>query len=234
VRRQAGITLLEVLIAVTLLSVLSAGMMMAMRLGISALSRTNSRLMDNRKVAGAQRIVEQQLQGIIPIIAPCGNGDAKITLFSGQPTGITMVTAFSLQGAWRGRPQIIQIFTMPDEEGSGTRLVVNETPYTGAQNAGKYCTGTDGAVAHFATPTPGPSTYVLADHLATVQFQYLHLPKKIEDPGIWTPDWQEAGWPLGVRILITPVQVTPGRLQPISITAPLYIYRDPAEKYADQ
>src|ERR1041385_7354382 len=106
-KRSAGITLLEVLIAVTLLSVLSVGMMTAMRIGISALSHTDARLMDNRRVAGAQRILEQELQAMIPVLAPCANGGPPTPIFSGQPNGITMVTGFSLQGAWRGRPQVI-------------------------------------------------------------------------------------------------------------------------------
>ncbi len=239
-RRQAGITLLEVLIAVTLLSVLSAGMMMAMRLGISALTRTDSRLMDNRRVAGAQRILEQELQGVMPVVAPCNNGGSPVAIFSGQATGITMVTGFSLQAAWRGRPQVIQIFTVPADDGQGTRLVVNETPYSGVINAGKMCTGADGdpltgaPVGHFPPPSAGPNTFILADHLRDVKFQYLKLGEKIEDPGIWLPEWKSAGWPLGIRVLIVPLEPSPGRLQPISVTAPIFIYRDPQAHYADQ
>jgi type II secretory pathway pseudopilin PulG len=232
VKRQAGITLLEVLIAVTLLSLLSAGMMMAMRIGISALSRTDRRLMDNRRVAGAQRVLEQELQGILPVVAPCGNGGAPVVIFSGQTSGLTMVTAFSLEGAWRGRPQIIQIFSVPGDDG-GMRLVVNETPYTGPENAGKLCTGVDGG-PRFPPPTTGPSTYVLADHLREVRFQYLGLGEKIEDPGRWFPLWPYAGWPLGVRIQIIPADPNPARLQPISVTVPIYVYRDPTVHYADQ
>ena len=127
-RRQSGITLLEVLIAVMLLSVLSAGMMMALRLGISALSRTDKKLMENRRIAGAQRIVEQELEGLIPVSAPCtGSGNESkdlLLFFSGQPNNLTMISGFSLHEAWRGRPQVLQIFTVPTEQGDGVRLVV--------------------------------------------------------------------------------------------------------------
>jgi prepilin-type N-terminal cleavage/methylation domain-containing protein len=235
-KRQAGMTLLEVLIAVTLLSVLSAGMMMAMRIGLSALSRTDSRLMDNRRIAGAQRILEQELQGVIPVVSPCGSGGPggpMVSLFSGQPTGLTTVTAFSLQGAWRGRPQVIQLFTGPDDNG-GMRLLVNESPYTGPENAGKVCTGTSGTLANFLIPSAGPTTFVLADHLREVRFQYLHMAEKVEDPGIWTTDWKEAGWPFGVRVLIVPMEPSPARLQPISVTVPIYLNRDPGVKYVGE
>jgi len=233
VRRQAGITLLEVLIAVTLLSVLSVGMMMSMRIGLSALSRTDSRLMDNRRIAGAQRILEQELQGIIPVVSPCGDGGAMVSLFSGQSNGLTTVTGFSLQGAWRGRPQVIQLFTIPDDKG-GIRLVANETPYTGPQGAGKVCTGVSGMVANFATPNSGPNTFVLADHLREVRFQYLHMAEKIEDAGLWTNDWKDAGWPFGIRAIIVPMEATQARLQPISVTVPIYLNREAGVKYAGE
>src|SRR5580658_8903027 len=63
---QAGITLIEVVIAVTLLSMLSVGMLMTIRMGFDALHKTNTRLMENRRVAGAQRLIEQQLGGFMP------------------------------------------------------------------------------------------------------------------------------------------------------------------------
>jgi prepilin-type N-terminal cleavage/methylation domain-containing protein len=143
-RREAGMTLMEVLIAVMLLSVLSLGMMLAMRLGMSAMQRTDQRLMDNRRVAGAQRVVEQELEGFMPVTAPClgggGENGPKVPIFSGKPTSLTLVSTFSLQQAWRGRPQILQLFTIPSDSG-GVRLVVNELPYMGPKFAGSICTG---------------------------------------------------------------------------------------------
>ena len=64
-------TLLEVLIAVTLLSLLSVAMFTAMRIGLNSFVKADTRLMDNRRVAGAQRIVEDQIEGLMPVIATC-------------------------------------------------------------------------------------------------------------------------------------------------------------------
>src|SRR4051812_18433701 len=144
-KRQAGLTLMEVLIAVTLLSLLTLGMLFAMRLGLLAFSRTDNKLMENRRVAGAQRILEQELQGLIPVVAPClgtmqGAG-MKFGFFQGRGDQMTLVSSFSLQGAWRGLPQILQLFVIPGENGEGVRLVVNETQYTGTENAGRLCMG---------------------------------------------------------------------------------------------
>lgn len=70
-RRSAGVTLMEVLIAVTLLSLLTTGMVLAMRIGLNVFAKTNTRLMGNRRVAGAQRVLEQELAGLVPVVAAC-------------------------------------------------------------------------------------------------------------------------------------------------------------------
>ena len=68
-RKQAGITLLEVVIAVSLLSLLTVGVTTALRLGLGALSKTNARLMANRRVTGSQHVLQEQLGGLMPVVA---------------------------------------------------------------------------------------------------------------------------------------------------------------------
>ena len=144
-RPTAGVTLMELLIAVLLLSLLSVGLLFALRIGLNAYSKTQTRLMDNRRVAGAQRILEQELEGLVPVVAPCGigteGGGTPAQFFQGEPETMRLVSTFSLQGAWRGQPQILEIFVIPGAEGRGVRLVVNEIPYQGPQAAGRLCLG---------------------------------------------------------------------------------------------
>src|SRR3979411_1594499 len=100
-RSRAGVTLMELLISVTLFSLLSLGMMYAFRIGLMAYSKTQTRLMDNRRVSGAQRILEEQIQGMIPVVAMCGGGPegggTKTAFFQGEPEAMRLVSAFSLQ-----------------------------------------------------------------------------------------------------------------------------------------
>ena len=72
-----------------------------------------------------------------------------------------LVSTFSLQQAWRGQPQILELFVIPGEDGNGVRLVVNEIPYAGP-SGGRSAVPGDGARpadrrhrAHFAPPIPG-------------------------------------------------------------------------------
>jgi hypothetical protein len=241
-RGASGVTLLEVLIAVTLLSLLTIGMSMALRLGLFAFSHTNARLMENRRVAGAQLIVEQELKGLMPVVAPCGggaNGPAPpAVIFQGLPDTLTMVSMFSLQEGWRGRPQILQFFVIPAEK-NGVRLVVNEIPYTGPLMAGALCLGTapdvtTGApIPQFARPAATENTFVLADNLAYCRFRYLAPMPNPADPGQWVPIWNQTGWPAGLRIEMAPVEPNPARLEPVNITVPVYVLRDPGVKYDD-
>src|SRR5580700_5197212 len=142
---QAGITLIEVVIAVTLLSMLSVGMLAAIRMGFDALHKTNTRLMANRRVAGAQRVLEQELGGFVPVKALCSPQSeaplAPFVFFQGQPQSMRLVSTYSLDEAWRGRPRILELQVIPGDEGRGVRLIVNEIPYSGPMSAGQACLG---------------------------------------------------------------------------------------------
>src|SRR5450755_3985497 len=73
-RRQAaegGFTLLELLISFTLLSLLTVAIVMSLRVGLSAMNKVDTRLMGNRRVAGVERILEQEVAGMMPVTADC-------------------------------------------------------------------------------------------------------------------------------------------------------------------
>jgi prepilin-type N-terminal cleavage/methylation domain-containing protein len=241
-RGEAGVTLIEVLVAVTLLSLLSLGMVMAMRVGLAAYSKTEEKLMDNRRVVGAQRILESELEGLVPAFVMCGAGPAgagtRAVLFQGATDGLWMVSTFSLQEGWRGKAQILSLFVSPSDEG-GVRLLVNEFPYTGPVGAAQYCTGTVGlpnTIARLALMLPvqaGPQTFVLADKLAYCRFSYYSPGPGMYDPPAWQPTWTAKNWPLAVRIEMAPQEADPSRLQPITVTAPLHIHRDAEKVYTD-
>jgi prepilin-type N-terminal cleavage/methylation domain-containing protein len=153
----AGVTLIEVLIAVTLLSLLTLGMLFAMRIGLTTFAKTDSKLMINRRVAGSQRIVEQELEGLMPVnLGVCGKAvfpKPVLPLFQGQQQSMRLVSGFSLQQAWRGQPQILDLFVIQSDDGPGVRLVVNETQYSPA-TAGQDFRSAGGALCAAASIHP--------------------------------------------------------------------------------
>jgi hypothetical protein len=171
---------------------------------------------------------------MMPVVAVCG-GTTKAVFFQGEPQVMRLVSTFSLQQAWRGRPQILEVFVVPGEDNKGVRLVVNEIPYTGAAGAGQLCApaGAGGPGLRFAPVTPKPDSFVLADKLAYCRFAYLTPPTEANLPPTWLPIWAAKAWPMGVRVDMAPLEPDPGRLQPIAFTAPIRLHRDPEIPYAD-
>jgi prepilin-type N-terminal cleavage/methylation domain-containing protein len=238
---NAGVTLMEVLVAMILLSLLSVGMVIAMRVGLTAFSKTDGRLMDDRRVAGAQRILFEEIEGMVPVVAPCGAGPAaggRNGFFQGEQQTMRLVSTFSLQQGWRGRPQILELFVIPAEQGQGVRLAVNEIPYAGPLSAGSLCVGrttdplTGAMQLHFAPVEPGPRSFVLADKLASCNFSYFYPPRP-NTPPVWRPNWVGNGWPLGVRVEMAPLQPDPSRVQPTAVTVPIHLLRSPELVYSD-
>jgi prepilin-type N-terminal cleavage/methylation domain-containing protein len=247
---QSGLTLIEVLVAVTLLSFLALAMIFAMRIGLMTYSKTESKLMLNRRVAGAQQILQQEIEGLVPVLVPCagipelkGAGEQKgpkVVFFQAEARAMRMVSTFSLQQAWRGQPQVLEFLVIPGEAGDGVRLVVNEAPYT-PLTAGRACiglgadpyTGKPGAL--YAPSQPGPQSFVLADQLAYCRFSYLVAPQSNDpkQPPTWQSNATSTSWPLAIRVEMAPLHPDPSRLQPMTVTAPIHIVRAPQIQYVD-
>jgi len=231
----AGITLLEVVIAVSLLSLLTVCVTTAMRLGLGALSKTNARLMANRRVTGAQQVLQQQLEGFMPVIAlyganPDERPNLKIPFFQGEPQSMRFVSSYSLQEGVRGYPRILEFQVIPGQNGKGVRLIVNENLYTGPASAGFFCLGKVGDAFQFRPIEAGARSFVLADQLAFCRFSYQVAPPA---PVEWTPLWVLPKWPSAIRIDMGPLGDEIFRLRPVSVTARIHVNRPPVFDYVD-
>lgn len=239
---QKGMTLLEVLLAVTLVSLLSVGLVMAMSMGLDTLKRLNQRVQLNRRTIGTQRVIEQQVAGLIPASADClGDGSgppAKILFFQGELQSMRFVSTFSLDEGSRGFPRVLEYQVIRGENGRGVRLVVNEHLYTGGLSTGQFCTGLvpdralGVAVPRFRPIEVGPGSFVLADKLAYCRFIYR---EPLQDPPFtrWVPRWILPRWPTAIRIEMAPLEQDPGRVEPMAITLPIAVNKVTPGMYAD-
>jgi len=243
-RTRAGVTLIEVMVAVSLLSFLSLGIMFALRIGLNALDKANRKLMDDRRIAGAQRILEAQLAGFMPVIgqftlSPDAPGQ-KFPFFEGRAQSMRFVSSYSLGEAARGLPQILEFQVIPGEEGRGVRLVVNENIYAGPRSAGRFSLG-PGADPELGVPTMrylpisvGPGSFVLADRLAYCRFAYYgtQVGSPLEQ---WSSAWIPPDkWPMAIRIEMASLDTNPGTLKPLTISAPVHVDRFPIYDYTDE
>jgi general secretion pathway protein J len=232
---QRGFTLLELLIAVTLLSLLSVAIVISLRVGLSAMNKVDARLMGNRRVAGIERILEQEIAGIMPVTADCqssGEGPiARIAFFQGEPESMRLASSYSLQEGSRGMPMILEYLVIPGENHEGVRLVVNEHLYTGPRGAGQFCAA-GGPVPLFVPIQAGPTSFVLADKLAYCRFSFREL---MPPPELarWVPLWTKHDYlPNAVRIEMAPLNPNAARLEPVTLTMPVHVTRLPLVDYA--
>lgn len=241
--REAGMTLVEVLIAVTLVSLLSVGMLFAIRVGLNAYAATNVHFTESRKVLGAQRILEQQLSNLLLTTAECRSPEqsqpVKVPFFQGEPGAMRLVSSYSLNSAQRGVAQMLEFLVIPgDPEVGGVRLVVNEIPFSGSRGLGFTCLGQrrdEFAKANVTLWVPiqtGPGSFVLADRLAACRLSYL---ERRTNPYVerWVQRWVLPQAPAAIRVEMIPLQIDQSRLQPMTLTVPIRVTREWQVPYAD-
>ena len=242
-RGEAGLTLVEVLIATSLVGLLSIGMLWAMRVGVGAMGKANDKLISNRRVTGSQRVLEQQIAGFMPVTAELpivpGMPGLKLPFFQGEPQSMRFVSSYSLQEGSRGRPQILAFHVIPGDNGAGVRLIVNEYPYTGPASAGAFITGrvTDQMlmrqVTRFAPIEAGTGSFVLADKLAYCRFLYEELRPRPEIER-WNNAWTLDRWPEAIRIEMAPLDPKSASLHMVTVTALLHVTRLAMDAFDDQ
>lgn len=227
-RGSSGLTLMEVLVAVALLSLLSVGILTALRVGAKAWESANTNLMLDRRIASANAIFHGALEGILPALAefnrPQMSSLTSCVFFQGQPESMRFITAWSLEAGPRGGLRLIELQVTAGPR--GRRILLNDLPYLGPREAGRFITGAiddprAGEMQLFWAPIQAlPTSFIIADELESCAFAY-YLQEAPGEPGRWLPGWLRSGQlPEAVSIQMT----APGdsaRLRPVSITAPL-------------
>jgi len=239
--RSAGVTLMELLVAVLLLSLLSVGMVMTMRVALSAMNKTDSRLMGNRRVVSVERILNQEISGIMPVTANCvggGHPGGRLLFFQGEAQSLRLATTYSLHEGARGMPMILEFQVVPGEDNEGVRLVVNEQWYTGPRGAGALCIGlvadavAGGQKPAFVPIQIGANSFVMSDRLAYCHFSFRDGRSRPQP--FWVDHWVKPALPDAIRIDLAPLAPDAGRLQPVTLTIPIRINRLPLADYVEE
>jgi prepilin-type N-terminal cleavage/methylation domain-containing protein len=244
--RERGVTLLELMIAITLVAGLSTGMLMAMRTSLLTYDKTAKRLESNRRSVKAQQVLSDQISAVMPVQGVC-LGDTGQTIgipsfLSGSEDRLRLVSSYSIAEGSRGYPQIVE-YRVIAEQGGSVRLVATERPYTGPQSTTPYCgnvPSTPASPYEFGEQSvalggvQSGGSYVLAEHLAYCRFSY-HEPydqnRFIETP--WLPLWDKPLLPAGVRIEMRAAVPNAGGLSVLGVTVPIRVNRDPRMVYGD-
>jgi len=244
--REAGFTLVEVLISTTLVMALTTGILVALRVSLDAMDHADTKLMHNRRVMAVHRILESQVSDIVPALVACrsqasGPGGPPVAFFQGEPQTMRFISSYSLNDSSRGLPQILEYQVIPGEENEGVRLVVNEHLYSSPLSAGLFCVGTRNAPGSgdllpvFRPVEIGSGSFVLADRLATCHFEFLQ--PDLNDPNkrpVWVARWSRALLPDAIRVVMAPLEPDPAQLQLQTLTVPVDVNQDPSVDYGQQ
>jgi general secretion pathway protein J len=228
--RQAGFTLIEVLIAITLVAAIMGGMLSAMRGGLLTLERVQTRIQESRGALGLDQMIRRQIGGVLPAIGECTQSASLITpspIFRGNANAMLLVTSYSMTEGARGYPRLAEYRVLPNNDGS-VRLVVDEMLFPSPATTTRFCA----PPGLFRPLDPSPRSMVLAPRAASIRIFYRDLNPTTRLGGLWLPEWITGNLPYAIRIDIEPVP-GPG-VSATSITVPLHISRDYQEFYADR
>jgi len=92
---RGGFTLLEVIIAISILSLITVIIGSAFRLGIQAWGRGEKETEDGQRLRALSTLLSQQLKSIYPYRIKIEGKDEDVIAFKGEPDSITFVTTMT-------------------------------------------------------------------------------------------------------------------------------------------
>jgi general secretion pathway protein J len=223
-----GFTLVEMMIAVTLVAAILTGLLMAMRTSLTAYQRVSTRLEDNRRAMGLDQALHRQFGGMMPVTGECGVGGPKVAAFNGDAESLRFVSSVSLAEGSRGSPRVVEYVAATDPNG-GFRLMMNERPYSGPSSVAPQCVNQT-----FPPVQVTGQSVEMAGRLAYCRFLY-RVPVPDSPIGAdWVPVWQRPDLPRAVRVEMMPAAPNPSKLPSLTLNVPVHITRLVAGVYADQ
>jgi prepilin-type N-terminal cleavage/methylation domain-containing protein len=191
---KRGVTLLELLVAISLFGMVSLGLLFSLRIAVSAWQKSNARLAADRRVLAAGDLFAEQVANARPRIVAWGPQDhqVKIFYFQGLHDRLRFLTATSLSGRSRSGLWLVE-YSFRQDDGGRCRLAYNEWPFSYDSDAAQTIQdvaldqATSRMVIRFITPQTTPQTRDLYSDLESCGFEYL-----TERPGEesrWETEW---------------------------------------------
>jgi prepilin-type N-terminal cleavage/methylation domain-containing protein len=237
-----GVTLIELLVVITLISIVTIGLLSTLQMGVNGMERVKEKFDANRRALSAQQILESQIGGVMAAEVKCsqqagGEGTLPALYFAGSSSEMRMVSAYSIQHAHRGPAMALDFKVIPGESG-GVRLIVNERPYAGAKSLRDSCVGLVAdpqfmsSSAQFRPIEIGSWSFVLADKLAACRFVFLRR-NPFTQKEEWLERWGGDQLPAAIRVEMLPLNPLPGRVPLLTVTMPVRVTKSVGILYKD-
>jgi len=185
-RSRGGFTLLELIVALSILALIAGSVTVGIRLASASIERGEAVARDAARQRAAVGIVERAIRSLDPLHIPVE--DNTTVYFSGEGKRIRFLTALSPSGISGGGLRLIAFF---ERGGAGGGLAIATAAPFRPEKAGSW-EGTDGA-------------RILIPGAAELSFTYSEGPDK-EGNWEWLPSWdpKDPGrLPAAVRVEFT-------------------------------
>jgi prepilin-type N-terminal cleavage/methylation domain-containing protein len=217
---QRGVTLIELLVAITLLGLVSLSLLFALRIGSSAWQRGSARLAVDRRVVAVHDLLTTQLGEVRPARVGWGPREKRVAFayFDGAPDRLRFITSYSLERQGRGGLWLAE-YALRDGE-----LRYRELPFVDDEDAVPTileCHFEDARLVVSFAP-PARESRVLLSGLGDGAFEYLIEPPQRE--AYWGRAWPVDGqWlPRSVALRFTAQEA--GGIAPVAVVASLNVH----------
>jgi len=200
--RQRGFTLVELVIALTIVATMLVVTFGSLRVGMAAWQRGDERAAVLERARSLALIITRSLGAAYPYTTSREGGEAPRLLFEGAPDRVAFVTA--VPPFPMAAPIAMTAVTLSQDAGSAPGLALRQKPLP---NADPF--------------DPGLQPSLVDGAVSDVHFRYLR-----ESDRAWTDRWdpvQEKVLPLAVEMTLTIIQAGRGGLQqpPLVVSLPV-------------
>jgi Tfp pilus assembly protein PilE len=225
VSSERGVTFLELIIAITLVAAIVAGLLFAMRGSLLTYEKVNGRLEEDTRLMRMTQALERQIGGTIPTMGACGA--ARVPVFNGDAQSLRFVSSYSLEEGARGYARLVEYQVAPDPQG-GVRLMMNERVYAGPATTGPLC-----ANNVFLPVEIDTQSIEAAGRLAYCRISYREFVADNPPAGQWVTMWNRPALPGAVRMEMAPLAGSERSLPVMSLNVPIHTFRQLGVQYED-
>ncbi len=141
----AGFTLMELLVSITVVSLLATGILFGWRVASAAWQKAGLHLEKQRKAQATHQLLQEQMASMVPYAARTSQGTLEV-FFQGEPQAARFVSRYSL--VHRARAGLYRVEYQVAAEANGAyQLLLNETPVAGPEELSALVIGVSDVVS---------------------------------------------------------------------------------------
>ncbi|MFN8005686.1 MAG: prepilin-type N-terminal cleavage/methylation domain-containing protein [Terriglobia bacterium] len=183
---QGGFTLMELLVSLTIMSLLAVAIHYGFRIGLRAWERGDQRVSRLSALNTAADLLNRQLASMVPYYSRQNIDETpyELLVYQGTDVGIRFVSTFSADGRGSAGLRLVEYLSIPEEGGTTYSFLINETPFQDDESLGATLVSRlekkeDGSVLpEFLPIQPTKTSIHLLEGLESVKFAYFEIPKK--------------------------------------------------------